>query len=104
MKENTWVTSIKISNETGLPDSYKQVLDTHVVNIPLSDPPIMPNRSMGFMEEDGKKFINFTLPTNYNLLVAVDPEQEDKLTAQKMNITDRLGTEKSTKLPRLSLF
>lgn len=99
VKENTWVTSIKISNETGLPDSYKQVLDTHVVNIPLSDPPIMPNRSMGFMEEDGKKFINFTLPTNYNLLVAVDPEQEDKLTAQKMNITDRLGTEKSTKLP-----
>lgn len=99
MKENNGVTSIKISSETGLPDAYKYVSDTHVVSLPSGEPPIIPNRSMSLEMENEKKMVYFTLPINYNLLVAVDPEQEDKLTAQKIKIKDRLGTEKPTKYP-----
>ncbi|MFD2172072.1 FtsX-like permease family protein [Tumebacillus lipolyticus] len=79
-------TSIRISAETGLASEYNVAQDTNVMSFPFQDFPILPSRSLEFRHVDQHYQVNLTLPAIYNLIVAVDPEQEELITGKQLNI------------------
>lgn len=82
--------TVRVANRTGLPEANNMKHDTHIMVFPYQDFPIVPSRVVDLEDTGEQRSVEFPLPEQYHLLMAVDPEQEDSLTNHQLHIRSQL--------------